>query len=130
MAGIDFYTLYFGWFALVYFVFQQFPGSWKTWLVAFLLTVPFWFGAAALLVRGSDLPDGGFSLFGYAVLPMVAGNLTRAVSLTVEGRGWSRRKALIVDVLGFAAFIALFVLAREFAFESNVPQTGRAPEPS
>jgi len=130
VLGIDFYTLYFGWFALVYFAFQQFPATWKSWLVALFLTLPFWFGAAALLTRGSTLQDGGFSLFGYAVLPMVMGNLTRAASLGLQSRGWSRRKALIVDVLGFIAFVALFFAAREFAFETDVPQTGRAPDPS
>jgi hypothetical protein len=130
MAGFDFYTLYFGWFALVYFVFQQFPATWKSWLVAFVLTFPFYFGAVALLIRGSPQADGGFSLFGYAVLPMVVGNLTRAASLGLQRRGWSRRKALIVDVAGLIALIALFYIAREFLLDTAVRQTGPAPDPS
>ena len=102
------------------FFFQLFPTNWRAWLLAAIITLPF-YGFFALFLWNFTLNDGrhgeGFIFFTYMVFPAVFGSLTRAVGLTMQSKGWSRLKATTIDMIGVVTLVLTVIFGSNYFFK-------------
>lgn len=127
--SLEFYGI-----ALYAILFQLFPATKNSWLVAFLLTTPFYV-TLALLLYNAPLPTDrhgyGYLVLSILVLPPIVGNVARGIGIYLQSKGLTRLKALFIEtalILVFVVVLGSGILNELFKpFEYPEPELNSAP---
>ncbi|MCG6857329.1 MAG: hypothetical protein LJE67_04605 [Salaquimonas sp.] len=109
MAEYANYQLQFPYTLILLFSFGLFAASWRAWLILLVLLAPVYVSLIVIIWAMPITGDrhGFISVFFGLQLPLVCGHLARSASLFVQGKGWSRQKALTIDFASLLVTIAI-----------------------
>jgi len=96
--------------ALYAMLFQLFPATRKSWLVALLLTIPFYLTFLWLLYNAplpADRHGYGQLVLTVLVLPPIVGNFARGIGLFLQSKKITRSKALLGEFAVIFTYIAI-----------------------